>query len=90
MAIIKRIKDYKERRRTLKYRLYKFLQKHSKATPDSPVVIIWDFGGYGDILKKNAIISAALNLRGYRTHFLICDGTPDACIQRGVEKNEHT
>lgn len=88
MALIKRIKDYKERRNTLKYRLYKFLQKNSKVTNESPVVIIWDFGGYGDILKKNAIISAALNVRGYRTHFLICDGTPEACIQRGVEKNE--
>lgn len=88
MAIIKRLKDYKERRNTLKYRLYKFLRKNSKVTPESPVVIIWDFGGYGDILKKNAIISAALKVRGYRTHFLVCDGTPEACIQRGVEKNE--
>ena len=56
MAIIKRLRDYKERRNTLKYRLYKFLRKNSKVTPESPVVIIWDFGGYGDILKKNAII----------------------------------
>ena len=39
-------------------------------------------------MKKNAIISAALNIRGYRTHFIICDGTPQACIQRGLEKNE--
>lgn len=88
MNILKRISTYLKNRDTIKYRLYKFLQKHSKVTADSPVVIIWEFGGYGDILKKNAIISAALNLRGYKTHFIICDGTPEACIQRGAEKNE--
>ena len=88
MAIIKRIKEYSSNRNTLKYKLYRFLKKHTKVKENSPVVIIWDFGGYGDLLKKNAIISAALNLRGYKTHFILCDGTPEACIQRGLEKNE--
>ena len=52
------------------------------------MVIIWDFGGYGDLFKKNAIFSAALNVRGYRTHFILCDGLPETCIQRGIEKKE--
>jgi len=86
--IIKRIKNYKKNRNVLKYRLYKFLKKNSKVTKDSPVIIAWELGGFADILKKNSIISAALNLRGFRTHFIICDGTPVACIQRGLEKNE--
>lgn len=84
----KRITDYLKNRKSLKYRFYKFLKKHSAVNDDSPNIIIWELGGFGDILKKNAIISAALNIRGYRTHFIICDGTPQACIQRGLEKNE--
>ncbi len=88
MNIIKRIAEYVRQRKTLKYKLYKFLSKHSKVTANSPVVIIWELGGHGDIMKKNAIISAALNTRGYKTHFIVCDGTPEACIQRGAERNE--
>ena len=84
----KRITDYLKNRKSLKYRIYKFLKKHSTVTDASPNIIVWELGGFGDILKKNAIISAALNIRGYRTHFIICDGTPQACIQRGLEKNE--
>lgn len=88
MNIAERFKLYLKNRNTLKYRLYKFLEKNSKVTSDSPVILIWEFGGFSDILKKNAIISAALNLRGYKTHFIVCDGAPRACIQRGKEKEE--
>lgn len=88
MNIIDRVASYTKNRNTLKYRLHKFLQKNTKVKENSPLVIIWELGGFGDILKKNAIISAALNLRGYKTHFIICDGSPVACIQRGLEKNE--
>ena len=88
MNIIRRGVQYFKNRKTLKYRLHKFLLKHSKAGKDSPMILIWEFGGFSDILKKNAIISAALNFRGYRTHFIVCDGTPEACIQRGIEKEE--
>ncbi|MBS1519180.1 MAG: hypothetical protein JSS91_13930 [Bacteroidetes bacterium] len=89
IKILKKFTDYYKRRKVLKYRLYKFLQKHSRVKDDSPVIIVWELGGFADILKKNAIISAALNLRGYKTHFIICDGTPEACIQRGLEKKEN-
>lgn len=88
MNLQKRITDYLKNRNSLKYKLYKFLKKHSAVNDASPNIIVWELGGFGDILKKNAIISAALNIRGYRTHFIICDGTPQACIQRGLEKNE--
>ena len=85
---IKRFRDYLKRKDTLKYKYYKFTQKHSKVTDDSPVIIVWEMGGFGDIMKKNAMIAGALNIRGYKTHFIICDGTPEACIQRGLEKKE--
>jgi hypothetical protein len=90
MGLINRVIEYKSQRKTLKYKFYKFLQRHSKVTDASPVVIIWELGGFGDIMKKNAIISAALNIRGYKTHFIVCDGTPEACIQRGLELKEKT
>lgn len=88
MNIIRRAVQYFKNRNTLKYRLHKFILKHSKAGKDSPLILVWEFGGFSDILKKNAIISAALNFRGYRTHFIVCDGLPEACIQRGYEKEE--
>ena len=88
MGLLKRIIEYSRQRNTLKYELYKFLQKYSRVSDDSPVIIVWELGGFGDIMKKNSIISAALNIRGYRTHFIVCDGTPVACIQRGLERNE--
>ncbi|MBK6878881.1 MAG: hypothetical protein IPG99_21210 [Ignavibacteria bacterium] len=86
MSPLQRISEYLRNRDRLKYRFYKFLQKHSKANQDSPLVLIWELGGFAHILRKNAIISAALNIRGYRTHFIICDGTSEACIQRGIEQ----
>jgi hypothetical protein len=42
-------------------------------------------GGFERILAKNAIIATALKLRGYKPIFLICSGTPKACIQRGMD-----
>lgn len=88
MNPIRRFAEHLRSRNTLKYRFYKFLRKNSRATEKSPVVLIWELGGFAHILRKNAIISAALNLRGYRTHFIVCDGTPVACIQRGLEQKE--
>ena len=84
----KRFGDYLKRKDTLKYKYYKFTQKHSKVREDSPLIIVWEMGGFGDIMKKNAMIAGALKIRGYKTHFIICDGTPEACIQRGLEKKE--
>ena len=81
MSPFQRISEYLRNRNKLKYRFYKFHQNHSKADQNSPTVLIWELGGFAHILRKNAIISAALNFRGYRTHFIVCDGTPLACIQ---------
>ncbi len=69
-------------------RLNKFKKRYSKINKNSSLILIWEFGGFSDILRKNAIFSIALNLRGYKTHFIVCDGTPSACIQRGLEVNE--
>jgi hypothetical protein len=51
--------------------------------------LVWDLGGFSSILAKNAIISNALKVRGYNSRFVICDGSPEACIQRGLEKKQN-
>ncbi len=65
-----------------------FMKKNTKVKINSHTILIWDMGGFSGILKKNAIFSSALNLREYKTHFIICDGISEACIQRGLEKKE--
>ena len=72
----------------IKSTLRSFLTKHSRCNDQSPLVLIWELGGFPPILVKNAIYSAALKTRGYNSHFLICDGTAQACIQRGLEQDE--
>lgn len=65
-----------------------FLNGHAKLNENSSCILIWDMGGYPPILCKNAFLSLALNVRGYNTHFMICDGTPEACMQRSVSDGE--
>lgn len=68
--------------------LSNFLIANSNCRSNSPIVLIWELGGFTAILGKNAIFSIALKVRGYDTHCVICDGLPEACIQRGLEQNE--
>lgn len=63
-----------------------FVNKNSNLSDNKHVALFWEFGGFSRILVKNAILSSALNVRGFNTHFIICDGTPIACIQ--CEYNE--
>lgn len=65
-----------------------FLSVNSGNRSELPLILFWDLGGFPAILAKNAIFSIALKLRGYGAHCVICDGSPDACIQRGLEQNE--
>lgn len=68
--------------------LRSFLAQHAAPPSSGPLVLIWELGGFPAILRKNAILAAALQLRGCRTHMIVCDGTPIACIQRSVEEND--
>jgi hypothetical protein len=51
-------------------------------------VLIWDLGNFTAIIARNGMLATALKVRGERTHTILCDGTPVACIQRGIEKPE--
>ncbi len=47
-------------------------------------VLFWEPGGMPPILTRDAIIATALRVRGAEVRFVICDGTPSACILREV------
>jgi len=67
-----------------------FLKENSKCQKDSPLILIWEMGGFPAILRKNAILSLALNVRGYNTHFIVCDGVSEVCINCGIGKGDRS
>lgn len=67
------------------HRIAKFRKANIKLNQSDPTILIWEFGGFPAILRKNAVHSIALNLRGYQTKMIICDGTTKACIQRSFQ-----
>ncbi|EKD80044.1 MAG: hypothetical protein ACD_40C00213G0028 [uncultured bacterium] len=71
------------------HNLAAFQRKNIKLNSNHPLILIWEFGGFPAILRKNAIHSLALNLRGYRTKIIICDGQGKACIQRSIENKSN-
>ena len=70
--------------RYFRYRVLKFLNKHSACNKNLGMVLMWEFGGFELMFRRDAIISLALNLRGYCTHFVLCDGISSACVLREV------
>jgi hypothetical protein len=98
LSVFKKIKNrfysyktkFNRNRRWNNYRrtIDNFLKKNSKISKNSNLILIWELGGFAGILSKNSIFSLGLNVRGYKTCFIICDGSCLACIQRGLEKNE--
>lgn len=65
-----------------------FLRRHAPAAPAAAPVLVWDLGNFPAIVARNGTFATALKVRAERTHTVLCDGTPVACIQRGVEKAE--
>src|SRR4051794_33098494 len=64
-----------------------FLRRYATAAARAPV-LIWDLGNFPGIIARNGLFATGLKARGERTHTVLCDGTPVACIQRGIEKPE--
>ena len=74
--------------RRLRFRaaLERFLRLHARRQEPESKVLIWELGNFPGIVARNGLFATALKLRGQRTHSILCDGTPVACIQRGIEK----
>src|SRR6185503_5358978 len=68
--------------------LARFLRRHASADRAQPPIMIWDLGNFPGIMSRNGLFAAALRVRGERTHTILCDGTPVACIRRGIEYGE--
>jgi hypothetical protein len=68
--------------------LKRFLRRHAAVRHDMRPVLVWDLGNFPGIVARHGLFATALKLRGEHTHTVLCDGTPVACIQRGVEKAE--
>lgn len=76
--------------RRLRFRsaVKRFLRLHARPQDPQSTVLIWELGNFPGIVARNGLFAAALKLRGQRTHTILCDGTPVACIQRGIEQPE--
>lgn len=76
--------------RRLRFRaaLARFLRRHARSSDKARKVLIWDLGNFPGIIARNGLFATALKVRGRRTHTILCDGAPVACIQRGIEKPE--
>lgn len=53
--------------------------------PDAPTILFWVPGGMELLLHVESAIAAALHLRGYSVHAVICDSPYTACVKREVE-----
>src|SRR6185436_8746550 len=70
-----------EHRRRKMQRLY---EKNARPAPTAPTVLFWIPGGMQHLLHVETAIAAALRLRGYNVHAIICDATYNACVRREV------
>jgi hypothetical protein len=52
-------------------------------------LLICEMGGFKFILLKNIVIALSMKLRGYKSHFIVCDGLPEACIQRDIKTSRN-
>ncbi len=50
--------------------------------PTAPTVLLWIPGGMHLLLHVESSIAAALRLRGYNVHAIICDSPYTACVRR--------
>jgi len=59
-------------------------EKKAPPAPTAPTVLFWIPGGMQHLLHVETAIAAALRLRGYNVHAIICDATYNACVRREV------
>jgi len=68
-----------ENRRWKMQRLYR---QRPAPVPNAPLVLFWIPGGMELLLHVESAIAAALQLRGYAVHAIICDSPYSACVKR--------
>jgi len=83
-------REKKEQFRLFRFRsaIARFLRRHARPLQPKSTVLVWDLGNFPEIVARNGLFATALKVRGQRTHTILCDGTPVACVRRGIELPE--
>jgi hypothetical protein len=72
---------------TAEHRRWKMQQLFTRVTPPkstAPTILFWVPGGMPLLLHVEGAIAAALKLRGYNVHAIICDAPYKACVSREI------
>jgi len=72
---------------TAEHRRWKMQQLYTRIAPPSsagPTILFWVPGGMPLLLHVEGVIAAALTLRGYNVHAIICDAPYKACVNREI------
>jgi hypothetical protein len=72
---------------TDEHRRWKMQELYTRKAPppaEAPTILFWVPGGMPLLLHVEGVIAAALRLRGYNVHAIICDAPYKACVTREI------
>ena len=67
-----------------RWKMQQLYERKPAPLPTAPTVLFWVPGGMELLLHVETAIAAALRLRGYNVHAVICDSPSSACVKREV------
>ena len=68
-----------------RWKMQQLYRRTPAPRPDAPTVLFWVPGGMELLLHVETAVAAALQLRGYKVHAVICDATSTACTRREAQ-----
>jgi hypothetical protein len=67
-----------------RWKMQQLYERNTAPRPAAPTVLFWIPGGMQHLLHVETAIAAALRLRGYNVHAILCDSPYSACVRREV------
>ncbi|MBA3341019.1 MAG: hypothetical protein H0T48_04220 [Gemmatimonadaceae bacterium] len=67
-----------------RWQMQRLYERNDAPRPAAPTVLFWVPGGMQHLLHVETGIAAALRLRGYNVHAILCDSPYRACVRREV------
>jgi len=67
-----------------RWKMQKLYAENAPPAADAPTVLFWVPGGMPLLLHVEGVIAAAVRLRGYNIHAIICDAPYKACVNREI------
>lgn len=83
LRIVQKLRNTERKRRSYRKMRSMYPRKASKEK-----ILFWVPGGMPLMLHVEMAIAAALKIRGYQVHAIICDGVLKACVRREVTDNQ--